>query len=120
KFSSEALGIGKEAEIGPVSPTEAGPEREVIAEKLGVLDQALERMASERATLGSLQSRLGSTINNLAIQVENLDTAKSRIKDVDFAAETATLAQNRILSQSNLSVLSQANQMPEMALALLR
>jgi len=120
RFTAAGLGIGKEAEIGPVASTEQGPEREVIAEKLGTIDSALERLASERASLGSMQSRLGSTLNNLSIQTENLNTARSRIKDVDFAEETAVMAQQRILSQSNLSVLSQANQMPDMALSLLR
>lgn len=120
KFTSEDLGLGKESEIGPSSRDGDGPQRSEIAEKLGTIDSALERVASERATLGSLQSRLNSTINNLSISTENLETAMSRIKDVDFAAETANLARQRILSQSNLSVLSQANQLPDMALALLR
>lgn len=120
KFTTEDLNIGTEAEIGPKSMHEEGPAREAVAEKLTVIDQALSRMASERATLGSMQSRLDSTVNNLAISVENLNTSMSRIRDVDYAEETANLSQQRILSQSNLSVLSQANQLPEMALALLR
>ena len=118
KFSSEKLGIGKGAEIGPTE-VEAGPGRDIIASRLTTLDNALTRITSERATIGSLQSRLGSTINNLSISLENLSTARSQIVDVDYAEETATLAKQRILTQSNLSVLSQANQMPEMALSLL-
>ena len=120
RFSAEVLGIGKGAEIGPMKDLDEVPSRDGIADKLAVIDGALERLAGERGGLGSLQSRLGSTINNLAIQVENLETAKSRIKDVDFAEATTELTQRRILSQGNLSVLAQANQMPEMALSLLR
>lgn len=120
KFTTADLGITKGAEIGPINMSEQGPSREEVSLKLETIDNALGRLASERATLGSLQSRLGSTINNLSISIENLNTANSRIRDVDVAEETANLAQQRILIQSNLSVLSQANQMPDMALSLLR
>lgn len=120
KFTSADLGIGKNAEIGPVSMDEKGPSREEISQKLGTLDQALGRLSSERATLGAMQSRLDSTVNNLSISIENLNTANSRIRDVDVAEETANLSKGRILVQSNLSVLSQANQLPDMALTLLR
>jgi flagellin len=120
KFTTEDLGIGKGSEIGSAELGEAGPSREEIAEKLGQLDDALFRLASERATVGSIQSRLNSTINNISIQVENMNDANSRIKDVDFASETAMLSQNKILQQSNVSVLSQANVQGDLALALLR
>lgn len=131
KFNSQTLGLvneeGDTALIGPgldwkdpnVAPDNA-PTRDKIAGRLTSIDNSLQRLASERATLGSVQSRLTSAISNLGVFVENLETSKSRIKDVDFAAETATLTQSRILTQSNLSVLSQANQAPEMALQLLR
>ncbi|MFK7873119.1 MAG: flagellin [Oligoflexales bacterium] len=121
KFTTEDLGIGKGAEIGPdIDDLSSAPARDEIADKLGVLDKALGRIASERSTLGALQSRLGSTVNNLSISIENLGTARSRIKDVDFAKETAELASNRMMTQSSLSVLSQANTIPDMALNLLR
>ena len=94
--------------------------REVISENLGLIDDALTRIASQRATLGASQSRLTSAINNLSINTETLQAANSRIKDVDFAEETAKLTQSRIMSQASLSVLSQANARPEMALSLLR
>lgn len=120
KFTTADLGITTESEIGPKNMEEEGPARNDIALRLTTIDDALERLASERATLGSMQSRLDSTINNLSISVENLNTSMSRIRDVDYANETSELAKKRILSQSNLSVLSQANQLPEMALTLLR
>lgn len=119
RFTTEDLGIGKGAEIGP-SGGEDTPTRAEIASKLGAIDDSLSRLASERATLGAMQSRLTSTVDSLSISVENNQTAKSRIRDVDFAAETARLTQSKILTQSSLSVLSQANATPEMTLQLLR
>jgi flagellin len=84
------------------------------------LDNALNSIASFRATLGSVQSRLNSTITNIEISNENLNAARSRIVDVDYAAETARFAQARILTQAGISVQTQANNYPEMALSLLR
>jgi len=83
------------------------------------LDDALVQINGVRAELGATQNRLSSTINNLAISDENLSAAKSRIRDVDVAAETADLARNNILVQAGTSVLSQANQAPNSALKLL-
>jgi flagellin len=120
QFGSADLGLGKENEIGPMPSDGTPPTREEIASRLNVIDTSLNRVASERATLGAVQSRLGSSINNLSISVENLSAANSRIRDVDFAEETAKLTQARVLSQSNTAVLSQANAQPEMALQLLR
>jgi flagellin len=119
KFNTEDLGLGKGDEIGSLEGGES-PSIDEISSKLTVIDEALSKIASERATLGSVQSRLGSALSNLSIGVENMETAKSRIKDVDFASETADLTQNRILTSSTTSVLQQANATPEMALQLLR
>lgn len=119
KFNTESLGLGKGDEIGALDGGKA-PELSEISGKLGTIDEALTKIASERATLGSVQSRLGSALSNLSINVENMETAKSRIKDVDFASETAELTQNRILTSSTTAVLQQANAAPEMALQLLR
>ena len=77
-------------------------------------------MSSLRGTLGAIQNRLGSTINNLAIQVENLSAAESRIRDVDVAYETAQLTRNQILQQASIAMLAQANAQPQSALSLLR
>ncbi len=84
------------------------------------LDTALNSIASYRATLGSVQSRLNSTITNIDISNENLQAAQSRIRDVDYASETAKFTQNKILQQAGVSVLTQANQQPEAVLQLLR
>lgn len=120
KFSAESLGFGKESEIGAKEVGDTGPARQEIAEKLTTIDTALERFANERATLGAVQNRLGSAISNLGISIESQEAAKSRIKDVDFASETAVMTQARIMTQANLATLSQANATPEMALSLLR
>ncbi len=125
KFNSEDLNLFRDGDgrnvIGQTDNDSGdAPTRVEISEKLNDIDGALNRLASERATLGSIQSRMETAINSLGVSVENMETAKSRIKDVDFAAETAQFTQNRILSQSSMSVLSQANSSPEMALSLLR
>lgn len=119
KLDTEVLKLGQEAEIGPVNGEDSFS-RETAAEKLTVLDTALQQVAANRAYLGSKQSRLNSTINNLGVAIENMNTSRSRIKDVDFAAETASFTQNKILAQAGTSVLSQASAVPEMALQLLR
>lgn len=116
--ATETLGLGKEAEIGPVDGGDFS--REAAAEKLSTIDSALTRLNDMRATLGAKQSRMSSAIGNLSIQLENLQSANSRVRDVDFASETAKFTQSKILSQAGISVLTQANQAPEMALGLLR
>jgi flagellin-like hook-associated protein FlgL len=84
------------------------------------LDDALVHINGVRANFGALQNRLQSTTNNLEISDENLSAANSRIRDVDVAAETADMTKNNILLQAGVSVLSQANQSPNMALKLLQ
>lgn len=116
--TKEVLGLGTDSEVGPVDP-DVDFSRDAAAEKLTIIDSAIKKVAGNRAVLGSKQSRLNSTINNLGVQLENMNTSKSRIKDVDFAAETATFVQNKILGQAGVSVLSQANAIPQLALGLL-
>lgn len=97
-----------------------------IADKSGAqaslaqVDGALDYISSLRGDLGAMQNRLISTINNIGISVENLSAANSRIKDVDIADESAELTRNNILMQAGTSVLAQSNQVPKMALELLR
>jgi flagellin len=86
---------------------------------LDTIDLALENVSSERAKLGALQNRLESTINNLSTTSENLSASRSRILDADFAQETAQLSRNQIIQQAGVSILAQANQQPQVALALL-
>ncbi len=86
---------------------------------LGFIDSAIEDVSSIRGELGALENRLTSTIKNIGVSVENLSAARSRIKDVDIANETANLTKRNILMQAGISVLAQANNVPRMALSLL-
>jgi len=87
---------------------------------IGRLDEAITSVNSYRSYLGAIQNRMTSTITNLGVQVENLDTARSRIRDTDYAAETAEYTKAKILQQAGTSVLAQANQAPQIALGLLQ
>ena len=93
--------------------------KESSQENLAKLDDAIIHVNRNRSTLGALQNRLQSAINNLHIYDENLEAANSRIRDTDMAEETANLTKNNILSQANVSVLGQANVNPQLALKLL-
>ena len=86
---------------------------------LSDIDAALSIVGSTRAELGAIQNRFQSTIRNLSNIAENVSEARSRIKDTDFATETAELTRNQILQQATTTVLSQANQRPQAALSLL-
>jgi len=87
---------------------------------LTTIDKAIEDVSATRAELGAIENRLSSTIRNLGISVENLSAARSRIKDVDIAEETAEMTKHNILMQAGTSVLTQANNIPKLALALLQ
>lgn len=84
-----------------------------------VSDSLLDIVSTQRGELGALQNRLASTVANLSVVSEKLSDARSRILDADFAAETAALVRAQILQQAGISVLAQANQSPQAALALL-
>lgn len=86
---------------------------------LAGMDSLIAVVDKKRAELGAVQNRFQSTINNQANISENLSAAQSRIKDADFAAETAKLTQSQILQQASQAILSQANQRPQAALSLL-
>ena len=87
---------------------------------LGVFDKAIQQLSQSRAKVGAVQNRMTTTISNLSVAHENLSAANSRIRDVDVASETANLTKAQILSQAGMAVLSQANQLPQAALSLLR
>ena len=83
------------------------------------LDDSLVQINGMRSNLGAMQNRLSSAVNSLSIADENMSAAKSRIRDVDVAEETAAMAKNNILVQAGVSVLSQANQSANAALKLI-
>jgi flagellin len=87
---------------------------------LAQIDSAINVIDSKRADLGAIQNRFQSTIRNLSNIVENISSARSRIKDTDFAKETAELTRSQILQQASTTILSQANQRPQSALSLLQ
>ena len=89
-------------------------------ESITILDAALSQINSQRAVLGTIQSRFDSVISNLQTTSENLSAARSRIRDTDFAAETASLTRNQILQQAGVAMLAQANALPSSVLALLK
>ena len=89
-------------------------------DSLLTLDFALQQVSGLRAQLGAVQTRFESTISNLSVTSENLSASRSRIRDADFAAETAELTRSQILQQAGISILSQANALPQNVLALLQ
>jgi flagellin len=86
---------------------------------LGTIDTAIDTVSGYRATFGAAGNRLQTAMDNIQTASQNLSAADSRIRDVDVASETSMLSRNQILAQAGVSVLAQANQMPQMALKLL-
>ena len=86
---------------------------------IDIVDRALNELNSGRASLGALQSRFEAIVTNLTTSSENLSAARSRIRDTDFAAETAALTRAQILQQAGTAMLAQANALPQNVLSLL-
>ena len=87
---------------------------------LSAVDTAIMSVAAIRADFGAMQNRLQSVINNIAISIENMSAANSRIRDTDVASETSELTKNNILMQAGTAVLAQANSSVQSALTLLK
>jgi flagellin len=85
-----------------------------------IFDDAIQRVSSERARMGAIQNRLEHTVNNLSMMSENATAAESRIRDLDMAMEMSTFTKNNILNQAAQAMLSQANQLPQGVLQLLK
>lgn len=124
KISTEAVGIVqeslaalKEIQITGENGSELGGGTPEVFE---TLDKAMREITDFRATLGATQSRMNSAITGIDVTVENMAAAQSRIRDVDYASETAKLTQSKILSAAGTAVLTQANALPETVLQLLR
>lgn len=108
-FGASGLGVGT-VDVSTVADASAA---------LASIDTAISSIGATRAELGALQNRFQSTIRNLSNISENVAGARSRVRDTDFATETAELTRNQIIQQASVSVLSQANQRPQTALSLL-
>ena len=87
---------------------------------IGIIDTAIKKVSDARAELGAVSNRLSSTISNLDQITVNLDAARGRIQDADFAAETSNLAKSQILQQAATAMLAQANASKQTVLALVR
>jgi len=87
---------------------------------ISIADAALQIVNNQRASFGALQSRFEATVSNLMTSSENMQAARSRIRDADFAAETALLTRSQILQQAGVAMLAQANALPNNVLSLLK
>ena len=85
-----------------------------------VINNAIDKVSTQRSNLGAIQNRLDHTINNLNTENENLTSANSRIRDTDMAKEMMSYTQNNVLVQAAQAMLAQANQAPSQVLQLLK
>jgi flagellin len=116
--TASALGVGNQAETTMEAYTVSTQARAQKA--LTGLNNAIISKDKIRASLGAMQNRLENTISNLQIQAENLQSAESRISDVDVATEMTEFVRNQVLTQAAVAMLSQANALPRMALSLMQ
>ncbi|MFC3121853.1 flagellin N-terminal helical domain-containing protein [Agaribacter flavus] len=115
---SRANGFGYSGLFGAFTLTVSTPGD--ASASLQEIDDAIAVVDGKRADLGAIQNRFQSTIRNLSNISENVSAARSRIRDTDFAAETASLTRLQIIQQASTSILTQANQRPQAALSLLQ
>jgi len=119
-MSSQALGlknpVGAAATATFISLSSPNKANTVI----GMVDEALLKVLKQRADLGAYQNRLEMTAQGLMVGFENMQASESRIRDTDMAEASVKLAKDQILNQANLSMLAQANQLPQGALRLLQ
>ena len=116
--TASALGVGNQADTSAKAYTVST--QAAAQQALEGINDAIVSKDKIRAHLGALQNRLENTITNLTTQAENLQSAESRISDVDVATEMTNFVRNQILTQSAVAMLSQANSMPQMALQLIQ
>ena len=91
-----------------------------VSKSIVKIDKAIEKISEQRSNLGAVQNRLEHTIKNLDNAAENTQAAESRIRDTNMAKEMSTFTKNNVLSQAAQAMISQANQVPQQALQLLR
>lgn len=115
--TASALGVGNQASTNSKAYTVST--QEAAQKALVGINDAIVSKDKIRAHLGAIQNRLENTITNLTTQAENLQSAESRISDVDVATEMTQFVRNQILTQSAVAMLSQANSMPQMAMQLI-
>jgi len=112
--------------IGNTSATALAVNALVVTTDVGAaaaitsLDNAISSVSTTRGTLGAMQNRFDSMINNLQVTTENISASESRIRDTDMAQEMVTLTKNQVLLQAGTAMLAQANQIPQSVLKLLQ
>ncbi len=109
-FGASGLNV---ADVSVLTEAQASAAMTAVTEAISIID-------AQRADLGAIQNRFQSTIRNLSNISENVSAARSRIRDTDFAVETAELTRWQIIQQASITVLGQANQRPQAALQLLQ
>ncbi|TIH19197.1 flagellin [Marinifilum sp. JC120] len=114
--TASSLGIGNNSAVNAGYTVST---QEAAQASLEALDNAITSKDKIRANLGALENRLEATISNLEIQGENLQSAESQISDVDVATEMTNYSKQQIITQSAVSMLAQANSLPQMALSLI-
>ena len=122
-FTIEGTAVGGLAEGSYIASASAGPKIDSqysAGLAISNIDIAITMVNSQRSIMGSMQTRFDSVVANLQSSAENLSAARSRIRDTDFAAETANLTRNQILQQAGTAMLAQANALPSNVLALLK
>lgn len=116
---NSASGVANASELSSVDTVNIATV-EGASEAIKIIDGAISQIDSLRGSLGAIQNRFESTISNLQNVSENLSAARSRILDADIAQETSRMTKNNILQQAGVSILTQANQTPQLALQLLQ
>ena len=119
--TASSLGVGNQAldDAGGMRDGATVSTQDAAQKSLEAITLAIVSKDKIRAHLGAMQNRLENTITNLNTQAENLQAAESRISDVDVSAEMTQFVRQQILTQSAVAMLSQANQLPQMAMKLI-
>ena len=124
--SEDTIGVGSNALINATSGTLDAKLSTAISNNsdaqtvISAADAAIAKIDEARSNMGAIQNRFESTVNNLNNSISNLSAAQSRIQDADYATEVSNMSRAQILQQAGTSVLSQANQVPQAMLSLLR
>lgn len=112
-------GLSEQASV-QISETTASVSTSVNAQSMiAIVDDMIAAVDFKRSELGAIQNRFSSTISNLSNISQNVSAARARVRDADFALETANLTSTQILQQASSTILTQANQRPQTALSLL-
>lgn len=124
-FGGDANVISYDSDASNSSSSNIGIDGSSVVDKddainsIEEIDQAIQQISGQRATLGSVQSRLESSIKNIDVQVLNQESARSVIEDVDIAYSSSKLASANVVKQAGISTLAQANNIPNSAIRLL-